>query len=68
MWRAELDAESHKIVGNAMDALVDERWRAGHAKDESGPPVSELARLRADALVGMARRSLRGVDGSPSAK
>ncbi len=67
VWRAELDPESHLIVGNAMDALVEETWRAGHPKDAPAPPVSELARLRADALVEMARRSLRGVDGSPSA-
>ena len=67
VWRAELDAESHDIVGNAMDALVDETWRAGHPKDAPAPPVSELARLRADALVEMARRSLHGVDGSPAA-
>ena len=47
VWRAELDPESHQIVGNAMDALVDETWRAGHPKDAPAPPVSELARLRA---------------------
>lgn len=64
VWRAELDAESHATVGEALQALIDARWRAGtSAEDSSGPPTSELARRRADALVEMAHRSLHGVAG-----
>jgi len=62
--RAELDPERHLIVRNALDALVLEGWRAA-TRDQSKPSTLELPKLRADALVEMARRSLHG-SGVPS--
>ena len=29
VWRAELDSASHGIIGNALQNLIDRKWRAG---------------------------------------
>lgn len=59
VWRLELEPDAHATFGNAIQKLVDEVWRNGHA-DGSRPTTLELARLRADAAVEMARRLLHG--------
>ena len=56
--RAELDPERHAIVCNSIDAIVDEHWRTRHPDTTGRPPTRELPKLRADALVDMARRSI----------
>lgn len=58
--RAAFDAERKAIVLNGIDSIVNEQWRGGHPADSSRPTTRELPRLRADALVEMARRSLNG--------
>jgi hypothetical protein len=54
-----LDPERHTVVRTALDALVHEQWRSGHP-DSTRPAVRDLARLRADAFVEMARRARSG--------
>ncbi len=54
-----LDPERNAIVLHALDSLVDEHWRSGKQSTER-PATRELPKLRADALVEMARRSLTG--------
>jgi hypothetical protein len=63
VWRLELEPAAHRVFGNAVDALVDEVWRAGRPVDAARPQGVELARLRADAAVELARRSLHGAGG-----
>jgi hypothetical protein len=64
-----LDPDRNAIVLHALDALVDEHWRSGTQSTER-PATRELPKLRADALVEMARRSLTGTvhDASSSAQ
>jgi hypothetical protein len=57
---ADLPADDHAIVHNALWAIADELWRAQHGEHASLPDrLAPTARQRlADALVEMARRAM----------
>lgn len=57
--RSFLDPDQHAKVLGAIDAIVDEHWRAGHP-GSTGPDKHALPELRASALVELAERAMSG--------